>query len=129
MGSPKTTRTPEPRQPPQPGAARVGRRTLLLVLLAVSGFGVADALTRLTDPDPPGMKWVPPGEFVMGSDAGPLDTADFECSVVLRGNRMRDADMSTERLTVRGTLRVIHHPASTINGVEFEAFTEVRVEK
>jgi hypothetical protein len=75
------------------------------------------------------MKWVPPGEFVMGSDAGPLDTADFERAVVLRGNRMRDAAQSRERLTVRGTLRVIYHPASTIGETTFEAFTEVRVEE
>ena len=34
-----------------------------------------------------------------------------------------------ERLTVRGTLRVIHHPAATIDGVAFEPFTEVRLEE
>jgi hypothetical protein len=42
---------------------------------------------------------------------------------------MLDAGESAERLTVRGTLRVIYHPADTINGTTFEAFTEVRVEE
>src|SRR5215217_654497 len=53
---------------------------------------------------------------------------DVAPTVMLRGNRLCDADQGAERLTVRGTLRVIHHPAATIDGVAFEAFTEVRVE-
>jgi hypothetical protein len=32
-------------------------------------------------------------------------------------------------VTVRGTLRVIHHPAATIGGLAFEVFTEVRAEE
>ncbi|HET6574809.1 MAG TPA: formylglycine-generating enzyme family protein [Fimbriiglobus sp.] len=51
---------------------RVARRVVALALLVAAGFAVAFALTRLTDPaGPPGMRWVPPGEFTMGSDAGP----------------------------------------------------------
>ena len=61
--------------------------------------------------------------------AGPADTDDLERTVMLKGNRLRDADQGAERLTVRGTLRVIHHPAATIDGVAFEAFTGVRVEE
>jgi formylglycine-generating enzyme required for sulfatase activity len=46
---------------------------LALVGIALAGFGTAYALTRFADPsDPPGMRWVPPGEFTMGSDAGPM---------------------------------------------------------
>jgi hypothetical protein len=61
--------------------------------------------------------------------AGPIPIDDVERTVMLKGNRMREADRSPERLTVRGTLRVIRHPADTINGVAFGAFTEVRVEE
>jgi hypothetical protein len=56
--------------------------------------------------------------------AGPVGIDDVERTVMLKGNRMRAADQSRERLTVRGTLRVIHHPAATIDGVAFESFTE-----
>jgi len=42
------------------------------VLLAGLAFAVAFAITRMLKPgDPPGMKWIAPGEFVMGSDTGP----------------------------------------------------------
>jgi hypothetical protein len=61
--------------------------------------------------------------------ADPADIDDVERSVFLKGNRMLDADESRERLTVRGTLRVIYHPPSVINGTTFEGFTEVRVEE
>jgi hypothetical protein len=61
--------------------------------------------------------------------AGPVPIDDVERTVMLKGNRLRDADQARERLTVRGTLRVIHHPAATIDGTTFEAFTEVRVEE
>ena len=49
--------------------------------------------------------------------------------MVLKGNRLRDADVGAPKLTVHGTLRVIRHPASVIDGKTFGAFTEVRVEE
>jgi hypothetical protein len=51
--------------------------------------------------------------------AGPVPIDDVERTVMLKGNRLRDADQARERLTVRGTLRVIHHPANTIGGATF----------
>jgi hypothetical protein len=48
--------------------------------------------------------------------------------VVLKGNRLADADLGA-KVTVTGTLKVIRHPASTINGKTFSAFTEIRIEE
>ena len=61
--------------------------------------------------------------------ARPADVGGPERTAVLRGNRMRDADKGCHKLTVHGTLRVIRHPASVINGEAFAAFTEIRLEE
>ena len=58
----------------------------------------------------------------------PVDTADYERAVVLRGNRRHDADRGCTKLTVRGTLRVIRHTGEVLGDTTFEPFTEVRVE-
>jgi hypothetical protein len=49
-----------------------------------------------------------------------------ERTVILNGNRLHDADMGA-KVTVVGTLRVIHHPASTIGTTTFSGFTEIRI--
>jgi hypothetical protein len=51
---------------------------------------------------------------------------NVERTAVLKGDRLHDADLDA-RLTVVGTLRVIRHPASTINGKPFAGFTEIRL--
>ena len=61
--------------------------------------------------------------------AAPADTAHFSRTVYLKGNRLRDADLGCKKLTVRGTLRVVHHPGVTIGETFFEPFTEVRLEE
>jgi hypothetical protein len=48
--------------------------------------------------------------------------------VILRGNRLHDADRGA-KVVVMGRLRVIRHPPSTINGVMFSGFTEIRIEE
>jgi hypothetical protein len=59
---------------------------------------------------------------------GPVDTAPFERSVILKGNRLHDADLGA-KVTVVGTLRVIRHPAATIGTMTVGAWTEVRIEE
>lgn len=61
--------------------------------------------------------------------AGPAPAASFERTVLLKGNRMRDADLGCARLTVHGRLRVIRHPESKIGGKTFAGYTEVRLEE
>ena len=59
-------------EPTPTGIKRPYLRVLALLGVAAVGFVVAFATTRVTAPtDPPDMKWVPAGEFTMGSDAGP----------------------------------------------------------
>jgi len=48
------------------------RRLAIPLALAAIAFGVAFAFFKFNEPSPPpGMKWIPPGEFLMGSDEGP----------------------------------------------------------
>jgi hypothetical protein len=61
--------------------------------------------------------------------AAPADTAMYERTVMLRGNRLRDADMGAGKLTVHGTLRVTRHPAAVIGNAAFAPFTEVRLQE
>lgn len=61
--------------------------------------------------------------------AAPADTATFERTVVLKGNRLRDADRGAGKLIVYGTLRVIRHPGAAIGDTTFAPYTEVRVEE
>jgi len=58
----------------------------------------------------------------------PADGSQFERTVILKGNRLHDADLGA-KLTVVGTLRVIQHPSATIGGIQFGGFTEVRIEE
>ena len=53
----------------------------------------------------------------------------IERTVMLKGNRLRDADLGCGKLTVHGTLRVIRHPGAVIGDKAFVPFTEVRVEE
>src|SRR5262245_20984848 len=54
---------------PAPGPGRsLAWRLLFLSALAGGGFLIAYVLTRLgAQAAPPGMRWVPPGEFLMGT--------------------------------------------------------------
>lgn len=54
-------------QAPRVTSSLPGRRTFLLGALALGGFGAAYGITKLTSRSPRGMKWVPGGEFTMGS--------------------------------------------------------------
>src|SRR5438105_4648432 len=63
------TRKPAPRVPH-------GRnRLLLLAALGLAGFGAAYAVVRVGNRQPPaappGMRWIPGGEFTMGTDSAP----------------------------------------------------------
>lgn len=49
-------------------------------------------------------------------------------TVVLKGNRLHDADLGA-RLTVLGTLRVVRHPAGMIGAMPQGAWTEIRIEE
>jgi hypothetical protein len=51
-----------------------------------------------------------------------------ERTVILKGDRLDDADLG-KKLTVVGTIRVVRHPDSTINGKTFSGFTEIRIEE
>src|SRR5262249_48973505 len=44
-------------------------RYLLLLLPGLGAFGITYALVHATQTSPPGMVWIPGGEFAMGSDA------------------------------------------------------------
>src|SRR5438874_2044907 len=61
-------------QHPPSDTGRRGRtasvpRLLVLLLLGLGAFGATFAVVRLTNRPPPGMVWVPGGEFTMGTDA------------------------------------------------------------
>jgi hypothetical protein len=57
---------------------------------------------------------------------GPADRGDdAEWSVVIKGNRLHDADGA--KLTVTGRLRVIRHAAAVVGGVRVDAWVEGRV--
>lgn len=60
---------------------------------------------------------------VIGTD-GPRD----ERSAVLRGDGLHDVDLGA-KVVVMGTLRVIRHPLSVINGKKFAGFTEIWIEE
>jgi hypothetical protein len=49
-----------------------------------------------------------------------------ERTVVLKGNRLHDADRGA-RVTVVGTLRVIRHPAGTVGSMQLGEWTEIRI--
>ncbi len=55
---------------------------------------------------------------------GPADNGGTERAVVLKGDRLHDADLGA-KVTVLGTLRVIRHTA-TMTG---SAWTEIRIEE
>jgi hypothetical protein len=61
--------------------------------------------------------------------AGPAPAGSFERTVMLKGNRLRDADLGCGKLTVHGTRRVIRHPGAVIGNTAFAPFTEVRLEE
>jgi hypothetical protein len=58
-----------------------------------------------------------------------VDSGDPERTVVLKGDRLMDADKGAPKLTVHGTLRVIRHSDSVIDGKTFSGFVEVRLEE
>ncbi len=60
-----------PPQQGQPARPRPKVRYLLLALLGLGAFGATYAVVRATHRPPPGMVWVPGGEFTMGNDARP----------------------------------------------------------
>ncbi len=69
------SRRPSPTGAEAPPPARRARwliRASLLTILAAGAFGAAYGLTKLPwgggPVGPPGMKWIPPGEFTMGTD-------------------------------------------------------------
>src|SRR5215471_7635453 len=45
------------------------KRMVPLVALALGAFVVVFAATKFLTPSPPGMVWIPEGEFTMGTDA------------------------------------------------------------
>ncbi|MCI0704560.1 MAG: formylglycine-generating enzyme family protein [Planctomycetia bacterium] len=70
MSSKRARRTAEqtdqpPAPPPPP--TRLSRRVFLFSALAAGGFGAAYGITKLVSRGPDGMKWIPGGEFTMGS--------------------------------------------------------------
>ena len=52
----------------------------------------------------------------------------LERTVILKGNRLHDADRGA-KVTVVGTLRVIHHSGATIGAMTFAPWTEIRIEE
>lgn len=55
-----------------PDRAAIARALALAAVAFVAAFGLGKWSDRGTPAaDPPGMRWIPPGEFVMGSDTGP----------------------------------------------------------
>ena len=68
---PKTK--PRKQERPTPSEGKPARpkpraQYLLLVLLGLGAFGATFALVRAAHRPPPGMVWVPGGEFTMGTD-------------------------------------------------------------
>src|SRR4051794_35923951 len=64
----------QPESPPTepPAAPPRSKRALVLIGLVAAGFVVAFAFAKFRQPgDPPGMKFIPAGEFTMGSERGP----------------------------------------------------------
>lgn len=70
MGSPRKLQPKEPQSPLQNDCRlpRISRRTFLYSTLAIGSFAGAYWLTKIVSRNgPTGMKWIPGGEFVMGS--------------------------------------------------------------
>src|SRR4051794_4373755 len=59
---------------------------------------------------------------------GPASQDGTERTVILKGNRLRDADRGA-RVTVVGTLRVIHHAPSAVGTMPLGEWTELRIKE
>ena len=58
----------------------------------------------------------------------PRSADGAERTVILKGNRLHDADKGA-KVTVVGTLRVIRHPSATVGQMDLGAWTELRIEE
>jgi hypothetical protein len=58
----------------------------------------------------------------------PKSNGAVDRTVILKGNRLHDADLGA-KLTVVGTLRIIRHPARMVGTMALGPWTELRLEE
>src|SRR5262249_43229967 len=94
------------------------RNWLVLALLGLAAFGVTYAIVKLRTNQPgnapPGMVWVPGGEFTLGSDNPRMRDAQPACRVVVDGFWTDQTAVTNEQfkqfLDARGYVTIAERP-------------------